>query len=72
MDKIVYVFIGLLFAFALLVSALGIFLWGDAEVKTIKMIIVNTGLIVVIELTCMLVITGGLLLYNILFDYYED
>jgi hypothetical protein len=71
MDKIVYVFIGLLFALALLIAGLGIFLWGDEEVKTIKMVIANTGLIVVIELACMLIITGGLLLYNILFDEYE-
>jgi len=35
------------------------------------MVIANTGLIVVIELACMLIITGGLLLYNILFDEYE-
>jgi hypothetical protein len=32
MDKIVYVFIGLLFALALLIAGLGIFLWGDEEV----------------------------------------
>jgi hypothetical protein len=72
MDRLVYVFIGLLFISSLLISGLYIFLWGDEELNTIKMVVANAGLIIVIELTCMLVIMGGIFLYENFFTSYDQ